>query len=110
MRIAVYKDTFAARRGADVAVQFLVDGLRARGHDVVAVTDADPDVRGRISGCDVCIAAGTNEMLALTDGGRNRLHRQRRLRKDTGPGGHAGSSGLCYQRTIRGNDTASQGE
>lgn len=72
MKIAVYKDTFAARRGADVAVQFLVDGLRARGHDVVAVTDADPDVRGRISGCDVCIAAGTNEMLALTDGGRNR--------------------------------------
>ena len=72
MKIAVYKDTFAARRGADVAVQFLVDGLRARGHDVVAVTDEDADVRGRISGCDVCIAAGTNEMLSLTDGGRNR--------------------------------------
>jgi glycosyltransferase involved in cell wall biosynthesis len=72
MRIAVYKDTFAARRGADVAVQLLIDGLRARGHDVVAVTDEDGDLRGRISGCDVCIAAGTNEMLALTDGGRNR--------------------------------------
>ena len=72
MRIAVYKDTFAARRGADVAVQLLIDGLRARGHDVVAVTDEDADVRGRISGCDVCIAAGTNEMLSLTDGGRNR--------------------------------------
>ena len=72
MKIAVYKDTFAARRGADVAVQLLIDGLRARGHDVVSVTDEDADVRGRISGCDVCIAAGTNEMLSLTDGGRNR--------------------------------------
>ena len=72
MRVAVYKDTFAARRGADVAVQLLIDGLRARGHDVVSVTDEDADVRGRISGCDVCIAAGTNEMLSLTDGGRNR--------------------------------------
>ncbi len=72
MKIAVYKDTFAARRGADVAVQLLIDGLRARGHDVVSVTDKDADVRGRISGCDVCIAAGTNEMLSLTDGGRNR--------------------------------------
>ena len=72
MKIAVYKDTFAARRGADVAVQLLIDGLRARGHDVVAVTDEDGALRGRITGCDVCIAAGTNEMLALTDGGRNR--------------------------------------
>lgn len=72
MRIAVYKDTFAARRGADMAVQFLIDGLRERGHDVVVVTDEDADVRGRISGCDVCIAAGTNEILLLTDGGRNR--------------------------------------
>ena len=72
MRVAVYKDTFAARRGADMAVQFLIDGLRARGHDVVAVTDEDADLWGRISGCDVCIAAGTNEILALTDGGRVR--------------------------------------
>ena len=72
MKVAVYKDTFAARRGADMAVQFLIDGLRARGHDVVAVTDEDADVRGRVSGCDVCIAAGTNEILALTDGGRIR--------------------------------------
>ena len=63
MRIAVYKDTFAARRGADMAVQFLFGGLRERGHDVVVVTDEDADVRGRISGCDVCIAAGTNEIL-----------------------------------------------
>ena len=72
MKIAVYKDTFAAQRGADMAVQFLIDGLRERGYDVVVVTDADADVRGRISGCDVCIAAGTNEILVLTDGGRNR--------------------------------------
>ena len=72
MKIAVYKDTFAARRGADMAVQFLIDGLRARGHDVAAVTDEDGDVRGRMSGCDVCIAAGTNEILSLTDGGRIR--------------------------------------
>ena len=70
MKVAVYKDTFAARRGADMAVQFLIDRLRARGHDVAAVTDEDADVRGRISGSDVCIAAGTNEILALTDGGR----------------------------------------
>ena len=72
MKVAVYKDTFAARRGADMAVQFLIDGLRERGHDVVVVTDDDADVRGRISGCDVCIAAGTNEILSLTDGGRIR--------------------------------------
>ena len=72
MKIAVYKDTFAAQRGADMAVQFLIDGLRERGYDVEVVTDADADVRGRISGCDVCIAAGTNEILSLTDGGRNR--------------------------------------
>ncbi len=72
MKIAVYKDTFAARRGADIAVQFLIDGLRAREYDVTAVTDDDGDLRGRISGCDVCIAAGTNEILSLTDGGRIR--------------------------------------
>ena len=72
MKIAVYKDTFAAQRGADMAVQFLIEGLRERGYDVVVVTDADADVLGRISGCDVCIAAGTNEILVLTDGGRNR--------------------------------------
>ena len=72
MRVAVYKDTFAARRGADISVQLLIDGLRARGYDVVAVTDEDPDARGRVSDSDVCIAAGTNEMLALTDGGRSR--------------------------------------
>ena len=72
MKIAVYKDTFAAQRGADMAVQFLIDGLRERGHDVVVVTDEDGDVRGRISGCDICIAAGTNEILSLTDGGRIR--------------------------------------
>ena len=58
MRVAVYKDTFAARRGADMAVQ--------------AVTDEAPGMRGRVSDSDVCIAAGTNEMLALTDGGRSR--------------------------------------
>lgn len=72
MRVAVYKDTFVARRGADMAVQFLIDGLRARGHDVVAVTDEETDLRGRVSDSDVCIAAGTNEILALTDGGRSR--------------------------------------
>ena len=72
MRIAVYKDSFAANRGADVAVRFLIDGLRARGHDVTTVTDEEPGPRGRVSGYDVCIAAGTNEMLALTDGGRVR--------------------------------------
>ena len=72
MKIAIYKDTFAARRGADMAVQFLIDGLRERGHDVVTVTDEDGDVRERIPGCDVCIAAGTNEILSLTDGGRIR--------------------------------------
>ena len=72
MRIAVYKDTFAAKRGADVAVGLLADGLRARGHDVAVVTDEGSDLRTRVSGSDVCIAAGTNEILALTDGGRIR--------------------------------------
>ena len=72
MRVAVYKDTFAARRGADMSVQLLINGLRTRGYDVVVVTDENPDMRGRVSDSDVCIAAGTNEMLALTDGGRSR--------------------------------------
>lgn len=72
MRVAVYKDTFAACRGADMAVRLLVDGLRSRGRDVMVVTDETPDPRGVVSGSDVCIAAGTNEMLALTDGGRVR--------------------------------------
>ena len=72
MKIAVYKDTFAARRGADAAVRLLCDGLRERGHAVALLTDADGDVRARAAVSEVCIAAGTNEMLALTDGGRVR--------------------------------------
>ena len=72
MRIAIYKDTFAARRGADIAVRSLADGLRERGHDVSIATDDDQDPLGCVSGSDVCIAAGTNEILALTDGGRTR--------------------------------------
>lgn len=55
-----------------MSVQLLIDVLRAHGHDVVAVTDEDSDLRGRVSDSDVCIAAGTNEILTLTDGGRSR--------------------------------------
>lgn len=35
MRIAIYKDTLANNRGADVAVQYFTAGLSERGHAVV---------------------------------------------------------------------------
>ncbi len=72
MRLSVYKDTLSARRGADMAVESLVEGLRSRGHDAVLVTDETADASARATDADVCIVAGTNEMLALTDGGTRR--------------------------------------
>ena len=34
MKIAIYKDTFANNRGADIAVKNLASGLTGRGHIV----------------------------------------------------------------------------
>ena len=34
MKLAIYKDTFANNRGADIAVKNLAEGLVERGHSV----------------------------------------------------------------------------
>ena len=34
MKIAIYKDTFANNRGADIAVKNLATGMSERGHNV----------------------------------------------------------------------------
>ena len=41
MKIGIYKDTLSNRRGADMAVLALADGLRERGHDVVVFEKGD---------------------------------------------------------------------
>ena len=64
MRIAIYKDTLANRRGADVAVRGLADGLRARGHDAVLFEKDGLDGRVREK-WDAFVSAGTNELLDL---------------------------------------------
>jgi len=64
MRIAIYKDTLANNRGADVAVQNLAAGLSERGHAVVLFEKPELDVRLR-EASDVIVAAGTNELLDL---------------------------------------------
>ena len=64
MKIAIYKDTFANNRGADVAVKNLAAGLVERGHAVTLFdrTQFAEKVRGDY---DVIISAGTNEILDL---------------------------------------------
>ena len=64
MRIAIYKDTFANNRGADVAVRNLAAGLAGRGHATVLFEK--PDLAKRLGErWDVLISAGTNELLDL---------------------------------------------
>lgn len=64
MRIAIYKDTLANRRGADVAVRGLADGLRARGHD--AVLFEKDGLAGRVrEKWDAFVSTGTNELLDI---------------------------------------------
>ena len=64
MKIAIYKDTFANNRGADIAVKNLAVGLSERGHAVTLFdkTQFAEKVRGDY---DVIISTGTNEILDL---------------------------------------------
>lgn len=64
MKIAVYKDTFANNRGADIAVKNLAAGLSERGHGVMLFDKSQfaEKVRGDY---DVIISTGTNEILDL---------------------------------------------
>ena len=64
MNIAIYKDTFANNRGADIAVKNFAAGLEERGHAVTLFgkTEFPTKVRGDY---DVIISTGTNEILDL---------------------------------------------
>ena len=64
MKIAIYKDTFANNRGADIAVKNLAAGLEERGHSVTLFdkTQFAEKVRGDY---DVIVSTGTNEILDL---------------------------------------------
>ena len=66
MKIAVYKDTFANNRGADIAVRNLAAGLGERGHEVTLFDKAQfgRKIRGDY---DVVVSAGTNEILDLAE-------------------------------------------
>ena len=92
MKIVLYKDNLATGRGADKAICSLADELCRRGYDTTNVTGPQEvafsfpvgsgvtiEHRGReevadfVSGFDVCIAAGPNEILDLTHGGKARV-------------------------------------
>lgn len=64
MKIAIYKDTFANNRGADIAVKNLAAGLSERGHAVTLFDKSEfaEKVRGAY---DVIVSTGTNEILDL---------------------------------------------
>lgn len=64
MKIAIYKDTFANNRGADIAVKNLAAGLSERGHFVTLFDKSEffTKIRGDY---DVIISTGTNEILDL---------------------------------------------
>lgn len=64
MKIAVYKDTFANNRGADIAVKNLAAGLEERGH-VVTLFDKSQFTEKIRGDYDVIISTGTNEILDL---------------------------------------------
>ncbi len=64
MKIAIYKDTLANNRGADIAVRNLAAGLSERGHDVTLFEKTELREKAH-GGYDVMIAAGTNEILDL---------------------------------------------
>lgn len=65
MRIGIYKDTLANKRGADVAVTLLADGLKERGHDAVLFEKGELESRLGET-WDAIISAGTNELLDLS--------------------------------------------
>lgn len=66
MKIAIYKDTFANNRGADIAVKNLAAGLGERGHKVTLFDKMQfaEKVRGDY---DAIISTGTNEILDLAE-------------------------------------------
>ena len=64
MRIGIYKDTLANKRGADVAVLALADGLRERGHEAVVFEKGELTSR-LAEQWDVVVSSGTNEILDL---------------------------------------------
>lgn len=66
MRIGIYKDTLANRRGADMAVLALAEGLCERGYDA-AVFEKPDLARCVAEPWDVVISTGTNELLDLHD-------------------------------------------
>lgn len=66
MKIGIYKDTLANRRGADFAVLALAEGLRERGHDAVVFEKGDFGKR-MAETWDVVISTGTNELLDLSN-------------------------------------------
>jgi glycosyltransferase involved in cell wall biosynthesis len=68
MRIAIYKDTLANRRGADVAVVGLAEGLRERGHDAV-LFEKDELAARLAERWDVFVSTGTNELLDISRAG-----------------------------------------
>ena len=91
MRIVFYKDNLATGRGADKAVCSLASELCRRGYDTTIVTGLGDvafsfpvgsgvvvehrdrrDVRDFARSYDICIAAGPNEIMDLTCGGRLR--------------------------------------
>ena len=64
MKIAIYKDTFANNRGADIAVKNIAAGLEERGHSVTLFEKRE--FAGKVRGdYDAIISTGTNEILDL---------------------------------------------
>ena len=64
MRIGIYKDTLANKRGADVAVLALAEGLRERGFEVEVFER--PQLGEKVAEpWDVMVSTGTNEILDL---------------------------------------------
>ena len=78
MRVGIYKDTLANRRGADFAVLALAEGLRERGHDAVVFEKGDFG-RRMSEKWDVVISTGTNELCDLYDCFSTRSTRSTRL-------------------------------
>ena len=66
MRVGIYKDTLANRRGADFAVLALAEGLRERGHDAVVFEKGDFG-RRMAEAWDVVVSTGTNELIDLSN-------------------------------------------
>ena len=64
MRIGIYKDTLANKRGADFAVLALADGLCERGYDTLVFEKKDFEARIK-EHWDIMISTGTNELIDL---------------------------------------------